>query len=63
MTNKNPHIGGTLEDFLKEDGIAEEVRAVAIKRTVALQTEHEMVLKNARERTVLDISDISGMEE
>ena len=43
MTPKqNPHIGGTLEDFLQEDGIAEEVRAVAIKRTVALQIEHEM---------------------
>jgi predicted XRE-type DNA-binding protein len=46
MADKNPHIGGTLEDLLKEDGTAEGVRAVAIKRTVALQIEHEMASQN-----------------
>lgn len=42
MTENNPHIGGTLEDFLRAEGIAEEVRATAIKRTIALQIEQEM---------------------
>ncbi len=43
MTSKqNPHIGGTLEDLLKEDGIGEEVMVVSIKRTIALQIEQEM---------------------
>ena len=42
MNDRNPHIGGTFDEFLKGEGIAEEVGAVAIKRTVALQIEHEM---------------------
>ena len=42
MSDKNPHIGSSLDDMLAADGLAEEVRAVAIKRTVALQIEHEM---------------------
>jgi antitoxin HicB len=42
MKNKNPHIGESLESFLREDGIYDEVTATAIKRTLALQIEHEM---------------------
>lgn len=42
MKDKNPHIGSSLDDMLAADGLAEEVRAVAIKRTVAMQIEHEM---------------------
>lgn len=42
MKNKNPHIGSSFDEMLQEDGIAEDVRAVAIKRTVALQIAHEM---------------------
>ena len=38
----NPHIGTSFDDFLKEEGIIEEVKAVAIKRTIALQIEYEM---------------------
>jgi hypothetical protein len=29
----NPHVGSSLNDFLAEEGILEEVEAVAIKRT------------------------------
>lgn len=32
MTNKNKHIGSDFDDFLAEDGILEEVEAVAHKR-------------------------------
>jgi antitoxin HicB len=34
---KNPHIGSTLESFLKEEGIYEEVRLRAIKSVLAWQ--------------------------
>jgi antitoxin HicB len=34
---KNPHIGSSLDDFLKTDGIFEEVQTQAIKELVAWQ--------------------------
>jgi hypothetical protein len=38
MTTKvNPHIGSLFDDFLKEDGIYDEVQTVAIKRVLAWQ--------------------------
>ncbi len=39
---KHSHIGSSFDDFLKEDGIYDEVTASAIKRAIALQIEHEM---------------------
>jgi antitoxin HicB len=38
----NPHIGSSFSDFLKEDGIYEEVTAHAIKRVLAWQIEQAM---------------------
>lgn len=38
----NKHIGSSFDDFLEEEGILEEVSAVAIKRVVAWQLEQEM---------------------
>ena len=35
--NRNPHIGSELDDFLAEEGLLEEVSALAIKRVVAWQ--------------------------
>ncbi len=35
----NPHIGSSFDDFLKEDGIYEEVTALAVKRVLAWQLE------------------------
>jgi hypothetical protein len=40
--NKNPHIGSLFSDFLKEEGIYEDVSARAIKRVLAWQIEQEM---------------------
>lgn len=40
MSNK--HIGSNFNDFLKEDGIYEEVNDIAIKRVIAYQLEQEM---------------------
>ena len=39
---KNPHIGSSLDDFLKDEGIYEDVTATAIKRAIALQIANEM---------------------
>ena len=39
---KNPDIGGSLDDFLKEEGIYEETQAQAIKEVVAWQRAEAM---------------------
>ena len=38
----NKHIGSSLDDFLAEEAILEEVTATAIKRVIAWQIEQEM---------------------
>lgn len=40
--SKNPHIGGSLDAFLKEEGLYEDVQTTAIKRVLALQLEQAM---------------------
>lgn len=35
----NPHIGSSFDDFLKEEGVYEEVTATAVKRVLAWQLE------------------------
>jgi antitoxin HicB len=42
MKKKNPHIGSSLDDFLKEEGIREEVRATALKEALAWQVHKAM---------------------
>ncbi len=39
---KNPHIGSSLDDFLKEDGIYDEVVALAAKKKIARQLKARM---------------------
>lgn len=38
----NPHVGSAFADFLREEGIEEEVTAHAIKRVLAWQIEQAM---------------------
>jgi len=38
----NRHIGTSFDDFLEEEGILQEVEAVAVKRVLAFQVEQEM---------------------
>jgi antitoxin HicB len=38
----NKHIGSSLEDFLKEEGVLEETRAVVLKETLAWQVRQAM---------------------
>lgn len=43
MTKKrNPRIGSSLDDFLKEEGILEELQVQAVKEVVAWQLEEAM---------------------
>ncbi len=37
MTKRNQHIGSSLDDFLKQEGILAESRAIALKEAVAWQ--------------------------
>jgi predicted XRE-type DNA-binding protein len=39
---KNPHIGASLDEFLKEEGVYEETQAQAIKEVVAWQLAEAM---------------------
>ena len=41
-TTANPHTGSNFDDFLKEDGIFEEVQARALKRALAEQLDEAM---------------------
>lgn len=42
MSKKNKHIGSSLNDFLKEEGILEETRAIALKDSIAWQVQQAM---------------------
>ena len=42
MKKRNKHIGSSLEDFLKQEGVLEETRAVALKETLAWQVQQAM---------------------
>ena len=43
---RNPHIGSSLDAFLKEEGLYEEARAVAIKEAIAWQVQRAMETGN-----------------
>ena len=34
MKEKNPHIGSSLDEFLQEEGILEEIRTAALKEAL-----------------------------
>ena len=42
MAKRNPHTGSKFDDFLKEEGIFEEVQARALKRALSEQLEDSM---------------------
>ena len=49
---KNPHDGTTLDDFLREEGIFEEVEAAALKRALALNVA-DLMQKQHLQKTVM----------
>jgi antitoxin HicB len=46
MSKANRHVGSSLDDFLRDDGLLEEARAVAIKEAVAFQVQKAMEAGN-----------------
>ena len=42
MKKRNKHIGSSLDDFLKEEGVREETRAIVLKETLARQVQQAM---------------------
>lgn len=59
MTTKNPHLGSTLDDFLKEEGISEEVTTAAIKKVIAWQLSEEMKKKNITKKRLAELMQTS----
>src|SRR5262249_37929200 len=49
---KNPHDGSTLDDFLQEEGIFEEVEAAALKRALALKVADLMQKQHLQKTTM-----------
>ncbi|MDE2847372.1 MAG: helix-turn-helix transcriptional regulator [Gemmatimonadota bacterium] len=43
MTSVNKHVGSDFDDYLKEEGLTQEVERVAIKRVVAYQVGQYML--------------------
>jgi antitoxin HicB len=46
MKKQNKHVGSSLDDFLKVEGILEETRTIAIKEAVAWQVKQAMLKDN-----------------
>jgi hypothetical protein len=46
VSKANRHIGSSLDDFLREEGVLEEARAIAIKEAVAFQVQRAMETEN-----------------
>jgi antitoxin HicB len=42
MRKRNPHVGSSLDDFLRAEGILEQTRAAALKEVIAWQVEQVM---------------------
>ena len=42
MKKKHPHVGSSLDDFLREEGILEQTRAAALKEVIAWQVQQAM---------------------
>ena len=46
MKKRNKHIGSSLNDFLKEEGVLEQTRAIVLKETLAWQVQQAMEKDN-----------------
>lgn len=54
MKKPNPHSGSNFDDFLKDEGIFEEVQAKALKRVVAEQIEDSMQVAKLTKMAMAD---------
>jgi len=55
MARKNPHIGSSLESWLNEVGIREEVTAAATKAVIARQLASEMKKKKITKQRMAEL--------
>jgi antitoxin HicB len=46
MTNNNPHMGSSFDDFLDEENLLAEANEIAIKRVIAWQLQQEIESKH-----------------
>jgi antitoxin HicB len=46
MTNRNPHIGSSFDDFLNEENLHVAANEIAIKRVIAWQLQQEIASKH-----------------
>ena len=53
--SRNPHWGSTLDDFLDEEGIREEVTTAAIKKVIAWQLSQEMKKKRITKKRLAEL--------
>jgi DNA-binding Xre family transcriptional regulator len=51
----NPHWGSTLDNFLEEEGIREEVTTAAIKKVIAWQLGEEMRKKSITKKRLAEL--------
>jgi len=56
---KNPHWGSTFDDFLEEEGVLEEFRAVAVKEVIAWQIQQAMKKKKLSKNKMAKLMDTS----
>jgi hypothetical protein len=56
---KHPHIGSSLESFLKEEGIFESASLKAMKTVIAWQIAEEMKRQNINKSTMAKLMDTS----
>jgi len=52
VRNRNRHRGGSFRDFLRKEGMIEEVQAAALKRAVALKV-HDLMKKKKLSKSAL----------
>jgi len=56
---RNLHHGSTIDDFLEEEGVLEEFRAVAVKEVIAWQIQQAMKKKKLSKNKMAKLMDTS----
>jgi DNA-binding Xre family transcriptional regulator len=56
---KNPRWGSTVDDFLAEEGVLEEFRAIAIKEVIAWQIQQAMKKKKLSKNKMAELMETS----
>jgi antitoxin HicB len=59
MTNNNPHIGSSFDDFLDGENLLVEASEIAIKRVIAWQLQQEIESKHMTKTDVAKAMDTS----